>query len=65
MTTNLCHISIRVEVYKAQSGLTQFYSRQSSAMCGLTADNLHVVWGRPPAQGMPGKWRGNIYTGML
>jgi hypothetical protein len=41
----LCHIAVRVETYKAKTGLTQCYNCQNSAMSGLIADSLRVVCG--------------------
>jgi hypothetical protein len=41
----LCHISIKVEAYKAQTGLTQCYNCKSLATSRRTADNLHVAYG--------------------
>jgi hypothetical protein len=47
---NLCHISIEVEAYKAQNGLTQCYNCQQFGH--VWANPWLVVRWRPPAQGV-------------
>jgi hypothetical protein len=43
--TNLCHIWIREEMYKAQTGPRSITTAKNSAMPGLTAINLPAVCG--------------------
>jgi hypothetical protein len=40
-----CHVAIRVEAYKDQTGLTQCYNRQQFGMSGLTASDARIVSG--------------------
>jgi hypothetical protein len=52
-----CHISIKAEAYKSRNTLTQCYNCQKFGHVGQlqTAFPLHVVWGLPPAQRLPGE----------
>jgi hypothetical protein len=50
--TSLCHISIRVEAYRAQTGLNQCHNCQQFGHVWATS-SLFVVWRRPPAQRVP------------
>jgi hypothetical protein len=56
---NLCHIAIKVEAYKAQSGLTQCYNCQQ----------FGHVWANckqpPPTQGVPRKGKLCLHSSML
>jgi hypothetical protein len=51
---SLCHIAIRVEAYKAQTGLTQLQLPEIRPRLGQlqAISPLLVVWGRSPPQGM-------------
>jgi hypothetical protein len=54
---SLCHISIKVEAYRAQTGLTQCHNCQQFghvwANCKQPPPPLFVVRRRPPTQGVP------------
>jgi hypothetical protein len=42
---SLCHIAVRVEAHKAQTGLAQVTTAKISDMSGLTASNVPIVCG--------------------
>jgi hypothetical protein len=64
--TCICHISIRVEKYRAQRGITKCSNCQNFGHVWHNfSPPLFVVWGLPLTQEMLGKDQGNIYTGMI
>jgi hypothetical protein len=67
--TSLCYISIKVEPYRSQNGLTQCHNCQQFghvwANCKQPPPPLPVVWRRPSPQGMPGKGQRRFNTVLL
>jgi hypothetical protein len=62
---NLCHISIKVEAYKAQNVLTQCCNCQQFDHVWENCKQLLVVWRRPPAQGVPTQRKHGFNTNLL